>query len=318
MTASPTRSQLTLMTVHAHPDDETIGTGGVMARAVADGRRVVLVTCTRGELGEIVDPELDTPENHRRLGEIRAAELEAAMGALGVTEWENLGYRDSGMMGQPGNHDPAKLLAGGPRRGDRPAGLDGPPLPSRGDHRLQQLRRLRAPRPRQRAQGGRRRLLPGRRSRSGTRSRWPRSTAGPGRPKRTAACSPGRPRSSTSRRWDASDARRWRPGWRRPGCGRSGRVRIPRTRRRWQSGRRSCAARPSPTRRSRRASTAPGTRSSAGRPSWPTGRSSRCRAPCWPWAATRWQRLMGEESFILRAARVTTSFPETDLFDGLG
>src|SRR5512134_1345247 len=97
---------LTLMTVHAHPDDETIGTGGLMARAARDGRRVVLVTCTRGELGEIVVPELDTIENHRRLGEIRAGELEAALADLGVTEWENLGYRDSGMMGTPGNRDP--------------------------------------------------------------------------------------------------------------------------------------------------------------------------------------------------------------------
>ncbi|HXS71720.1 MAG TPA: PIG-L family deacetylase, partial [Patescibacteria group bacterium] len=44
----------TLMTVHAHPDDETIGTGGTMAKAVTAGRRVVLVTCTRGEMGEIV------------------------------------------------------------------------------------------------------------------------------------------------------------------------------------------------------------------------------------------------------------------------
>jgi N-acetyl-1-D-myo-inositol-2-amino-2-deoxy-alpha-D-glucopyranoside deacetylase len=96
----------TLMTVHAHPDDETIGTGGVMARAVAEGHHVVLVTCTRGELGEIVVPEMDTPPNHRRLAEIRAAELEAAMGALGVTTWENLGYRDSGMMGAAGNQDP--------------------------------------------------------------------------------------------------------------------------------------------------------------------------------------------------------------------
>jgi N-acetyl-1-D-myo-inositol-2-amino-2-deoxy-alpha-D-glucopyranoside deacetylase len=98
--------RLTLMTVHAHPDDETIGTGGTMARAVGEGRRVVLVTGTRGELGEIVVPEMDTPANHRRLGEIRAAELEAAMTELGVTEWENLGYRDSGMMGDPGNRDP--------------------------------------------------------------------------------------------------------------------------------------------------------------------------------------------------------------------
>jgi N-acetyl-1-D-myo-inositol-2-amino-2-deoxy-alpha-D-glucopyranoside deacetylase len=95
----------TLMTTHAHPDDETIGTGGTMATAVAAGRRVVLVTCTRGEMGEIVVPEMDTPDNHRRLGEIRAGELERAMDALGVTEWENLGYRDSDMMGRRGNRD---------------------------------------------------------------------------------------------------------------------------------------------------------------------------------------------------------------------
>jgi len=94
------------MTVHAHPDDETIGTGGLMAKAVAAGHRVILVTGTRGELGEIVVKEMDTPDNHRRLGEIRAGELEAAMGELGVTEWENLGYRDSGMMGTDGNRDP--------------------------------------------------------------------------------------------------------------------------------------------------------------------------------------------------------------------
>src|SRR3990170_1804359 len=95
-----------LMTVHAHPDDETIGTGGTMSKAVAEGKRVVLVTCTRGEMGEIVVPDLDTPENHRRLGELRAAELERAMAQLGVTEWENLGYHDSDMMGRPGNLDP--------------------------------------------------------------------------------------------------------------------------------------------------------------------------------------------------------------------
>lgn len=96
----------TLMTVHAHPDDEIIGTGGLMAKSVKAGHRVVLITCTRGEQGDIVVPELDTPENHRRLGELRAAELEAAMGELGVTEWDNLGYRDSDMMGRVGNLDP--------------------------------------------------------------------------------------------------------------------------------------------------------------------------------------------------------------------
>jgi N-acetyl-1-D-myo-inositol-2-amino-2-deoxy-alpha-D-glucopyranoside deacetylase len=57
-------------------------------------------------MGEIVVPEMDTPENHRRLGEIRAGELERAMARLGVTEWENLGYHDSDMMGRPGNNDP--------------------------------------------------------------------------------------------------------------------------------------------------------------------------------------------------------------------
>jgi N-acetyl-1-D-myo-inositol-2-amino-2-deoxy-alpha-D-glucopyranoside deacetylase len=107
MTTDPTTPHVpTLMTIHAHPDDETIGTGGTMARAVAAGHRVVLVTGTRGELGEIVVPEMDTADNHRRLGELRAAELGQAMGHLGVTEWENLGYRDSDMMGRVGNLDP--------------------------------------------------------------------------------------------------------------------------------------------------------------------------------------------------------------------
>jgi N-acetyl-1-D-myo-inositol-2-amino-2-deoxy-alpha-D-glucopyranoside deacetylase len=104
--SSPAVHVPTLMTTHAHPDDEVIGTGGTMARAVREGRRVVLVTCTRGEMGENVVPEMDTEDNHRRLGELRAAELERAMEALGVTEWDNLGYRDSDMMGRAGNHDP--------------------------------------------------------------------------------------------------------------------------------------------------------------------------------------------------------------------
>jgi LmbE family N-acetylglucosaminyl deacetylase len=106
MTTETAAHRPTLMTVHAHPDDETIGTGGAMAKAIEAGHRVILVTGTRGELGEIVVPDMDTPENHRRLGEIRAGELERAMAALGVTEWENLGYRDSGMMGTDGNRDP--------------------------------------------------------------------------------------------------------------------------------------------------------------------------------------------------------------------
>lgn len=94
---------LTLMAVHAHPDDEAIGTGGVLARYAAEGIRTVLVTCTNGEAGEIADPALATPDN---LGEVRLRELQAACDILGVSELYLLGYRDSGMAGRPENDDP--------------------------------------------------------------------------------------------------------------------------------------------------------------------------------------------------------------------
>jgi len=94
---------LTLLTVHAHPDDESISTGGIMARYAAEGVRVVCVTCTGGEHGEIVLPELDTPDNHARLAEIRAEELRRALARLGPIEQRWLGYVDSGMMGTPEN-----------------------------------------------------------------------------------------------------------------------------------------------------------------------------------------------------------------------
>jgi len=92
-----------VMTVHAHPDDETISTGGTMARYAAEGHRVICVTCTGGEHGEIVVPELDTPENHARLAEIRREELARALAQLGPIEHHWLGYVDSGMMGAPEN-----------------------------------------------------------------------------------------------------------------------------------------------------------------------------------------------------------------------
>ena len=97
------------MLVHAHPDDETIGTGGVMARYAAEGARVVCVTCTGGEHGEIVVPEMATPENHARLGGIRAEELRRALARLGPIEQRFLGYVDSGMMGTPENDAPASF-----------------------------------------------------------------------------------------------------------------------------------------------------------------------------------------------------------------
>jgi mycothiol conjugate amidase Mca len=96
----------TLMTVHAHPDDETITTGGVMARYSRAGARVICVTCTGGEHGEIVVPELDTPENHARLADIRREELRRALEQLGPIEHHYLGYVDSGMMGTPENDAP--------------------------------------------------------------------------------------------------------------------------------------------------------------------------------------------------------------------
>lgn len=97
---------LTIMIVHAHPDDECISTGGILARYSAEGARTVLVTCTLGEEGEIVVPEMDTPENHARLAEIRIEELREAVAHLGITDLQILPYRDSGMMGTPSNENP--------------------------------------------------------------------------------------------------------------------------------------------------------------------------------------------------------------------
>lgn len=98
--------RLTLMTVHAHPDDEAIGTGGVLARYADEGFGTVLVTCTGGEVGEIADPSMATAET---LGEVRRRELEAACGILGVGALHLLGYRDSGMAGTPPNDHPASF-----------------------------------------------------------------------------------------------------------------------------------------------------------------------------------------------------------------
>ena len=94
----------TLLLVHAHPDDEAISTGGVMLKARADGHRVVLVTATRGEVGEIYN--MDEASSRPRLGEIREKELEDAARILGVNRGEFLGYRDSGMVGTADNDNP--------------------------------------------------------------------------------------------------------------------------------------------------------------------------------------------------------------------
>ncbi len=101
-----TEKQLTLLAVHAHPDDEVFGTGGVLARAAAEGVHTVLVCATKGENGEIHDPTLDEEEARPRLAAIREEELRRAVEILGIDELIFLGYRDSGMVGTPENADP--------------------------------------------------------------------------------------------------------------------------------------------------------------------------------------------------------------------
>jgi N-acetyl-1-D-myo-inositol-2-amino-2-deoxy-alpha-D-glucopyranoside deacetylase len=101
-----------LLLVHAHPDDETINNGATMARYVAAGDSVTLLTCTLGEQGEVLVPELAqlAADQADQLGGYRISELRAAMDALGVEDIRFLGgagrYRDSGMMGTPANGHP--------------------------------------------------------------------------------------------------------------------------------------------------------------------------------------------------------------------
>jgi LmbE family N-acetylglucosaminyl deacetylase len=96
---------LTLMAVHAHPDDEALGTGGILARYADEGVRTVLVTCTNGELGDApggIKPE-DPAHDENVVVPLRRQELEASCRELGVSHLELLGYRDSGMEGWPQN-----------------------------------------------------------------------------------------------------------------------------------------------------------------------------------------------------------------------
>jgi N-acetyl-1-D-myo-inositol-2-amino-2-deoxy-alpha-D-glucopyranoside deacetylase len=104
--------QPSLLLVHAHPDDETINNGVTMAHYAAAGVRVTLVTCTLGEVGEILVPELAGLERDKadQLGGYRIGELSTALDALGVGDRRFLGgagrFRDSGMMGTAGNDHP--------------------------------------------------------------------------------------------------------------------------------------------------------------------------------------------------------------------
>jgi N-acetyl-1-D-myo-inositol-2-amino-2-deoxy-alpha-D-glucopyranoside deacetylase len=99
--------QNTLLAMFAHPDDEAFGTGGTLAHYATTGTRVALVCATRGEVGEIADRDLATPET---LGRVRETELRCAAQSLGIAELTFLGYRDSGMAGTPENDDPRAFM----------------------------------------------------------------------------------------------------------------------------------------------------------------------------------------------------------------
>jgi len=95
------------MAIYAHPDDEAFATGGTISRYASEGVKVYLVSATRGEVGEIADPALATPET---LGCVREDELRCAAETMGVAELVFLDYRDSGMAGTPENQDPRAFV----------------------------------------------------------------------------------------------------------------------------------------------------------------------------------------------------------------
>jgi len=100
--------QLTLMAVHAHPDDEVLSTGGVLAKAGAEGIRTVLVTCTNGEQGDGPGGVKPGEPGHDEVAvrELRLEELRESVALLGISDVELLGYRDSGMVGWSANERP--------------------------------------------------------------------------------------------------------------------------------------------------------------------------------------------------------------------
>ncbi|HET6915235.1 MAG TPA: mycothiol conjugate amidase Mca [Acidimicrobiales bacterium] len=104
-------TQLCLLTVHAHPDDEASKGAATVARYHAAGVRTVLVTCTGGEEGDILNPAMDTPEVRENLTEIRRRELDRAAEIIGYDEVVLLGYRDSGMPDSEANADPRSFAA---------------------------------------------------------------------------------------------------------------------------------------------------------------------------------------------------------------
>jgi mycothiol S-conjugate amidase len=98
--------QLTLLSVHAHPDDESSKGAGTVARYHAEGVHTVLVCCTGGEEGDILNPAMDKEEVKADIGRVRKEELDAAAAIIGYDEVVRLGYRDSGMPDSEANKNP--------------------------------------------------------------------------------------------------------------------------------------------------------------------------------------------------------------------
>ena len=128
--------RLCLLSVHAHPDDEASKGAPTVARYHAEGVRTVLVCCTGGEEGDILNPAMDTPEVRADIGRVRMAELKAATDIIGYDETVLLGYRDSGMPDTEANARPDSFAqapldeAVGATRGRHP------PRAPAGDHHL--------------------------------------------------------------------------------------------------------------------------------------------------------------------------------------
>lgn len=96
----------TLLAVHAHPDDESSKGAGTLVRYADEGVRTVVVTCTGGEAGDILNPAMDQPGNIERMAELRRQELAKALEILDVSQHYFLGYRDSGMPDTESNRHP--------------------------------------------------------------------------------------------------------------------------------------------------------------------------------------------------------------------
>ncbi|HET7655111.1 MAG TPA: PIG-L family deacetylase, partial [Acidimicrobiales bacterium] len=99
--------RLCILTVHAHPDDEASKGAGTISKYRHEGIHTVLVTCTGGEEGDILNPAMDREDVKADIGRVRMEELDAAAKIIGYDEVVLLGYRDSGMPDSEANKNPA-------------------------------------------------------------------------------------------------------------------------------------------------------------------------------------------------------------------